>query len=194
MIAFGWLRVIWIPKDCNPCESGDSFLEHLQPLGADIAKHHREPGNVYAWMREVRDQAGSDWIGDDAMTMGRVDVARLTWGSQAWCPRPLHRLCAESGRRPTRQPFCSRHRRNATRSLRLVPRCSQRPVVPAGTPALPCYPMKPSREGPRRVRAMQDAAHRRRRRENSNHRVTLLASHQDRRRILRQLAFDRFKP
>jgi len=50
----------------------------LQPLGADIAKHHREPGNVSAWMREVRDQAGSDWIGDDAMTMGRVDVARLT--------------------------------------------------------------------------------------------------------------------
>ena len=29
-------------------------------------------------MREVRDQAGSDWIGDDAMTMGSVDVARLT--------------------------------------------------------------------------------------------------------------------
>jgi len=29
-------------------------------------------------MREIRDQAGSDWIGDNAMTMGRVDVARLT--------------------------------------------------------------------------------------------------------------------
>ena len=114
-------------------------------------------------------------------------------GLRAWCPRQLHRLSAESGRRPTRQPFCSRHRRNATRSLRLAPRCSLRPVVPAGTPALPCYPMKPSREGPRRVRAMQDAAHRRRRRENSNHRVTLLASHQDRRRILRQSGFRSFQ-
>ena len=28
-------------------------------------------------MREARDQTGSEWIGDHAMTMGMVDVARL---------------------------------------------------------------------------------------------------------------------
>ena len=63
--AFGWIRRVWIPQDCDPGESGNSFLEQLQPLCGELARHHREPGDVSARMREVRDQAGSDRIADD---------------------------------------------------------------------------------------------------------------------------------
>ena len=58
-------RRVWIPQDCDPGEPWDRLLEQLQPLGAELGHHDREPGDVSARMREACDQAGSDWIGDE---------------------------------------------------------------------------------------------------------------------------------
>ena len=63
-ITFGWYGVVWIPQDCDPGEPWDRLLEQLQLLGGEVGNHQREPGDVSARMREVCDQAGSDWIGD----------------------------------------------------------------------------------------------------------------------------------
>ena len=59
------VRRIWIPDHCHPGQSWDRFLEQLHPLGAELDRHHREPRDVSARMREVRDQAGSNRISDE---------------------------------------------------------------------------------------------------------------------------------
>src|SRR5882672_3651034 len=57
--------VVWIPQDCYPSNSGNSFLEQLQSFGGEVGRHHRESGDVSARMREARDQTGPDRIDDE---------------------------------------------------------------------------------------------------------------------------------
>src|SRR5262245_51267359 len=55
----------WIPDDSNASERWDRLLEQLQPLDAEFGEHDRQPGDVSAGVREIRDQAGSDGIRND---------------------------------------------------------------------------------------------------------------------------------
>src|SRR5215470_18489518 len=59
-------RRLWVPYDSDPRKRWDRLLKQLQPLGAELRKHDREPRDVSAGLREILDQAGSDGIRDDS--------------------------------------------------------------------------------------------------------------------------------
>ena len=80
-------RCMRIPQDCHPSDSGNSFPEQLQPLGAEFGKHRRESGDVAARVREAGDQAGSDWITDDGHDDGNGRRGAL---DRQGCNRVLH--------------------------------------------------------------------------------------------------------
>jgi len=42
------------------------FLKQLQPFGIEFSRHHREPGDVFTWLRQAFDQAGPDWIENES--------------------------------------------------------------------------------------------------------------------------------
>ena len=81
------LRRGWIPQDGDPGEPWDRFLEQLQPLGTEVSHHERESGDVAAGTRQVRDQARSDWIGDDGQNDGNGGRGAL---DRLGCKRSLH--------------------------------------------------------------------------------------------------------
>jgi hypothetical protein len=52
-----------IPDDGNARKPGNDLLEELQALGACLAHHDCEPGDVAARMREARHVAAADRVG-----------------------------------------------------------------------------------------------------------------------------------
>ena len=62
---FGIEWVVRIPQDCSPGKLRIYFLQQLQPFGIKFRRHHREPGDVSARVRQALDQAGPDRIEDE---------------------------------------------------------------------------------------------------------------------------------
>src|SRR5262245_31642557 len=64
-----------VEQERDPRDPWRDLLEQLRPLGAERALEVDEPGDVAARVRQARDEAAADRIGDDHEDDG--DAARL---------------------------------------------------------------------------------------------------------------------
>ena len=138
-ITFGLYGVSRFHRTATPVSSWDRLLEQLQPLGAEVGRHHREPGDVSARMREVRDQAGADWIshqGHDKRDGGRSALQRTGRDRTVRDDHIDLALNQIGGELPVADR--SRRWRIATRPRHRAPRRNPPPLAPAGTLAPPC--------------------------------------------------------